>query len=50
MRRRMSYLAALVVAGGTCALVGTDALARNVALVVGNDAYANVTPLRKAVS
>src|ERR1700744_3011056 len=50
MRRRLSYLVALVLAGSAGALAGTDAYARNVALVIGNDTYSNVTPLRKAVN
>lgn len=46
MRR---YLLAIAVAGLALALAG-PAAARSVALVVGNDAYQNVPPLRKAVN
>ncbi|MDQ0391247.1 caspase family protein [Labrys monachus] len=50
MRRRLCRLSAPLLAGLACIFAGTAALARNVALVVGNDAYANVTPLQKAVN
>jgi hypothetical protein len=50
MRHPFLRLAGLIVTAGLSILLCNGALARNVALVIGNDTYANVTPLQKAVS